>query len=286
MKRFLKRKIKRKKEPSLFLTEIVKRYFPNLKKKLLKSRSKYGPEEYFRRGIVFALEIALVLAFILGIIVVRGNHNTLIIPAAFAAIFIFFVWFYYRIPDITTLRIKREVDRQLLYLARHILIALDSGETLVNTMSKVATASYGQAGIMFEEIVDDIKVGTPLETSIQKAIDRSPSENLSKVLLEIQNALRIGTDISSAIERFIKELTEEGSINIKRYSKKMNSLTLFYLVVGVVMPSIGIAMATIMSSMINLQIGFRDLLIIIFFLTILQAMFLSIYKTLRRSVIV
>ncbi|MEA3431048.1 MAG: type II secretion system F family protein [Nanoarchaeota archaeon] len=281
-----KKKRKKKKQPNLFIIEIVRKYFPKLKKKLAKSRSKYNAEEYFKKGLLFSVQLSIVLTFILSIFIVRLGQYYYLIPLSFTVLFIFLFWFFLRMPDVISLKLKREIDRQLLYLVRHILISIDSGETLVNTLSKVAIPSYHTAGIMFEEIVDDIKVGTGIPESLQRAIDRSPSDNLTKILLEMQNSLKIGTDISTAMNRFIKELTGEGEINIKRYSKKMNSLTLFYLVVGVVVPSIGIAMATIMSSLINLQITFNDLLIVIFFLALLQAMFLSLYKNQRKSVIV
>lgn len=282
----LRKKRKEKKKPSLFTIELVRKYFPKLKDKLHKSRSKHSPEEFLKKSFMFALQFSVLLTFVIGIFVFRTGKYYFIIPTAFVLLAVFFFWFYHRIPDVTIMRLRREVDRELLYLARHILIAIDSGETLVNTLSKVAIPSYKEAGMMFEEIVDDIKLGMSVDQALQRGIDRSPSDNLTKILLEMHNSLRIGTDVSNAMQRFIKELTEEGEINIKKYSKKMNSLTLFYLVVGVVMPSIGIAMATIMSSLINLQISSNDLLIVVFFLALLQAMFLSIYKNQRKSVIV
>ncbi|MBW3015314.1 type II secretion system F family protein [Candidatus Woesearchaeota archaeon] len=286
--RFLKkkRKNKSKKKESLFLTEIVRDHFPELKKKLLKSRSKYSPEEYLKRTIRFAMQFSLMLIAVLLIFIIRAGKGYLYVIPTFLLLFIFLFWFHYKIPEIQSLRLQREIDRQLLYLARHLLIAIDSGETLLNSMSKVAVKSYGTAGRMFREIVDEIKLGTNVEIAIQKSIDRSPSENLTRILLEIQNSQKIGTDISASFNRFIRDLQEQGEIGIQRYSKKMNSLTLFYLVIGVVFPSIGIAMGTIFASLINLRIGFNDLLIVTFFIIILQAMFLSLYKTLRRSVIV
>lgn len=274
------------KKPSLIASHLVKRYFHGLEISLLKARSTYKPEEYVQNGLNFSLLVSIVLSFVAFFILRQiGTDFSWTLIFFLGSYIILFIYFL-NLPSVLIMRLQRDIDKQLLFATRHMLISLDSGDTLLSSMNKIATHNYGKASQMFEEIMRDVKLGKSIEDSIDYAIEKSPSETFSKLLIEIGNSLKIGTDITISLKRIVQELTQESELGIQRYNKKMNSLTLFYLILGVVFPSIGIAMLVILSSLSNLDIQFQYLLVISFFLLIIQAMFLSLYGSLRRSITV
>ena len=68
--------------------------------------------------------------------------------------------------------------------------------------------------------------------------------------------------------------------------KKLNSLSIFYMLLAVVMPSIGVAMFSVVGSLIGLGGELAKLLFIgiAIFLIVLQVVFITIFKTARLTV--
>jgi flagellar protein FlaJ len=73
-------------------------------------------------------------------------------------------------------------------------------------------------------------------------------------------------------------------IEIKEYGRKLNPLAMFYMIIAVILPSIGITMLIVLSTFIDLALDLTILLTIAFFLSIMQVMFLAMIKSSRPAV--
>ena len=104
------------------------------------------------------------------------------------------------------------------------------------------------------------------------------------MLRNILNSLKTGVDVTDSLNKLLDEITKKHQIEIQEYSKKLNSIVLFYLIAACVVPSLGIAMLIIFSSMLNLVLSFTTLMVILFFIALVQLIFLSIIKSIRPAV--
>jgi pilus assembly protein TadC len=185
-------------------------------------------------------------------------------------------------PEVAMNKREREIDKDVLFAGRFLLVKLNSGKPLINALFE-ASESYGVAGEYFKEIVQDIRLGTSLEEALEKAYKTTPSKKFRKILFQINNALKIGVDVSQPLEATLEEISYEQFIEIQRYGKKLNSVTMFYLLGAIVAPSLGITLFSIIASIMSLTINLSVFLVILFFLTLMQLMFIAIIKSMRPN---
>ncbi len=197
--------------------------------------------------------------------------------------FAFGFWFGTKQPVIIAHRRAIDIDREVLFAGRFILIKLHSGKPLVNALTEAAN-SYGVANKYFAEIIKDIEVGTSLEDAIERAMNNSPSMAFRKILFQIHNALRLGIDVTQSLEAVLEDITEDQLLQIKRYGKKLPSVTLLFMVLAVVFPSLGMTIATVLLTFTNITMNMTTYLVVILFLIILNFMFITMFKGIRPKV--
>ena len=96
--------------------------------------------------------------------------------------------------------------------------------------------------------------------------------------------MKTGGDVARALEGITEQISKEQLIRIKEYGKKLNPLVLFYLLIAVIMPSLGIAILSLMSTFTGLTLSLANLIAISFVIGLLQFVFLSLITSLRKGV--
>jgi len=178
---------------------------------------------------------------------------------------------------------ERDVNKEVLFVGRYMLVKLYSGRPLLNAMIETAEGR-GVASKYIKEIVDDIGTGSTIEDALNNAMIYSPSDKLRKILFHINNALQLGIDVTKPLESVLEEITREEELEIRKYGKKLNTLVIFYMLGAVILPSLGVALFIVISSFINLSIGLSDLLIVLSFLVIIQFVFITLFRAIRPMV--
>jgi pilus assembly protein TadC len=203
----------------------------------------------------------------------------------FAAAFILFFIVLMNSPRTKINRRCRDLEREVLFAGRYLLVKIHSGRPLLNALID-ASQSYGISSKYFKELVDDINMGTPIEKALDNAMKYSPSPKYRKILFQVSNAIKIGIDVSEPLSNCLDEISQEQLIEIQRYGKKLNSLTIFYMLIAVVMPSIGVAMFAVIGSLIGLGGTLAQMIFyaILGLLLIIQLMFIMIFKSARLTV--
>ena len=255
---------------------------PGLKKDLMMARSNKEPREVVEEGIKMSIMLTLTSAFIIFLILQKSALSTLFLIPILPILLFFF--FNYRILAVKSqIAVRRnEIDRDVLFAGRYLLVKLNSGQPLVNALAE-ASNSYGMANKYFKEIMRDIDLGKPVEDALSEAAEYSPSRKFKKIIFQISNALKIGIDVSKFLEATLDEIVNEQILEIKEYGEKLNSITLLYLLIGVVMPSLGMTLLTMGVSVVS---GVSDIVfygMTLFGLTLLQLVFVFVYKAIRPN---
>ncbi len=257
--------------------------FPELKEDLRKAHMKERVDVFIKKVMTVAFFFAIgITAFAFFMIDMAKLPFLLLIPAFFVSFFLLFKVFMLT-PKNTINKRRRELDREVLFAGRFLLVKLHSGRPLLNALID-GSQSYGIASGYFKEIVDEINLGTPIEHALDNAVKYSPSEKFRRILFQINTAIKVGVDITTPLHNVLEDITNEQFADIQRYGKKLNSLALFYMLLAIVLPSLGMAMFVVIGGLLGLPMDKAIFLIVVFFLIIIQFIFITIFKSTRLSV--
>jgi pilus assembly protein TadC len=260
---------------------------PELKRKLLMAKMKPSPAAYLRTTVLSSLWISVTLVaatflFLQGMST-PALHLLFIVVVVFAVSFYALYALLLRIVDIKIRRMAKDIDREVLFAGRFLLVKLNAGRPLITAISE-ASRSYGVANACFKELVREIDIGTPLEEALSKASRYSPSEKFRHILFQISNALKIGIDVSKTLEAVLDDIAEEQLVEIQRYGRKLNSLTMFFMLFSIVLPSLGITLFVTVVSMFSANFDLSFFLLLAFAILLLELFFLTIFKSIRPNV--
>ena len=269
-----------------FIQKIVQKassLHPGLKKQLRIAPPRVSPQEFVYSSFKFALPFSLGLTVLFFFIVDKAGLPLGLLPIAF--IMLFFLVFNFQFIKLKARIIKRqkEIDREVIFAGQYLLIKLYSGKPLLNALVDTSK-SYGVASKYIGEIITDIDTGSSLEKALENAVIYSPSEKFRRILFHLNNALRLGIDVTEPLSNVLEEITKEQELEIKKYGKKLNTIIIFYMLAAIVMPSIGMTLFIVVSSFINFKLGLASFIIVLMFLAIMQLIFISIFRSVRPTV--
>jgi pilus assembly protein TadC len=255
---------------------------PNLKNKLKSGGFAKKPEEYVDESLKNALFLSLGVTVMSFFFFLKFHISLFLVFLVFIMTFSVFFFVLMKRVDAAIMRREREIDRDVLFAGRFLLVKLNAGKPLINSIID-ASNSYGVASEFFKEIVEDIELGTPMEEALIDAYRNTPSKKFRKILFQINNALKIGVDVTAALEAILDEISQEQLIEIQRYGKKLSSLTMFYMLLAIVAPSLGITLFSIVASIISLTMDLQSFMMVLFFIIVIQIIFLSVFKSIRPT---
>ncbi|MBI3033709.1 type II secretion system F family protein [Candidatus Woesearchaeota archaeon] len=264
---------------------IIIRANPQIRRDLRTAHIPKTTEQFVKRalitgvygGAVFAILIFFALAKEMGIRVVP------IMLVGFGAGFALIVAFSLQTPKGIIKRREKEINREVLFAGRYLLVKMESGSPLFNSLID-ASKSNSIISKYFKEIVDEIDTGTPIEVALDNAREYNASEKFKKILWQILAALKTGTEVTNALRSTLKTIANEQLIEIKEYGKKLNSLMLFYMVLACIVPSLGVSLFIIIASFLNLAILPAHLFAALFGLFVIQLFFIIMIKASRPAV--
>jgi pilus assembly protein TadC len=241
------------------------------------------PEAFVMRSARIALMGGFGLAAI--VFFFQGKTNPSIVPVLLA--FVIGAYFMYQYllvsPRLASSAIASDIDREVLFAGRFLLIKLNSGTPLVNALFE-ASRSEGVAKRYFSEIVRDIELGTPLEAAIERAMRASPSKHWRKILFQIHNALSLGIDVTNSLETVLEDIANDYLLQIQRYGKKLSTITLFYLLFAVVFPSLLMTIIVILLSFAGIPLTGGFFVAVIAVVAFIQVVFLQTFRSIRPKV--
>ncbi|GIU69502.1 MAG: hypothetical protein KatS3mg002_0738 [Candidatus Woesearchaeota archaeon] len=261
---------------------VIASSFPDLKTKMRSAGILGTPELYVEQSFKGAFFLSLGFSILIFFLSLKFSVS-LLLPF-FVFIFLFTMFFFLNMKrvDVKIINRAREIDKDVLFAGRFLLVKLNSGKPLLNSIID-ASNSYGVASKYFKEIVRDIELGTPMEQALENAYKSTPSKKFKKILFQISNSLKIGVDVTAPLEATLDEITQEQLLEIQRYGKKLNSIVMFYMLIAIVVPSLGITLFSIIASLVALNIDMGVFSFVLGLLFIVQIMFIAVFKSIRPN---
>jgi len=265
------------------LFERIAKSFPALSLKLKQAGMNPDSEAFVKKTVFAAFYMTTFVVFVLGAIFLRLNVFLRALYFVFPMLFVLMFFYFLKLPEVKIKQKEREIDRELVFAGRFLVIELESGVPLYNALVNVSK-SYKTIGKAIKEIVENVDFGATMEEAIDETIELTPSQNFRKLLWQIMNSLRTGSDVTSSLNAVVEQITREQIIAVKNYGRKLNPLAMFYMMIAVIVPSLGVAMIVVLSSFMSFELGLVTLLVIAGFVGFLQFMFIAIIKSSRPSV--
>ena len=258
-------------------------FFPALKNDLRTAHLPYSPLQYISRNLKVTSVYALLLSILFFFVLQKAKLSPLLLTPIFIILFILIFEFLVLNVKAKIRKREREINKEVLFVGRYMLVKLYSGRPLLHALMETAS-SRGITSKYVREIVDDINTGSTIENALNNAMVYSPSDKLRRILFHVNNALKLGIDVTKPLESVLEEIAREEELEISKYGKKLNTLVIFYMLGAVILPSLGVAMFIVISSFIRFPIDLQGLLVIIFFIAVLQFVFITLFKSIRPMV--
>ena len=90
--------------------------------------------------------------------------------------------------------------------------------------------------------------------------------------------------MSKALSSVFDQIVREQQIAVKEYGRKLNPMAMFYMLIAIIVPSLGTIMLVVMTTFIGFDLSLLILFLIVGFIWFIQFMFLAIIKSSRPPV--
>lgn len=264
---------------------IVAKAFPYLENDLQNAEIPYSVEDYGAIAVILAFFYFVLCGIAFSLIASRFFPERAVLMGVTAGGIIAFlilvqVTMY---PKMKVRKKVREIERNLVFALRTMLVQLSSGVALFDAMNMIAEGSYGALSKEFKKAIDEINTGTAEEEALQKIAEKNPSLFFRRSLWQIVNGMKAGADVSQLMNELVSTMVREETIQIRGYGSDLRMLSLMYMMIGVIIPALGLTLLIMISSFPVIKLGelmFWGLLIGVI---VGQFMYMGIIKSKRPN---
>ncbi|MBI4209888.1 MAG: type II secretion system F family protein [Candidatus Diapherotrites archaeon] len=274
---------------------LVARAFPQLGNQLKQadietSKEIYGASVLVTSGFYFATGFLSVA--ILGLAISRTGGAQLVAKdillfsvaiGAFAAIMSGLQVLLY--PRIMLGKKVRDVERNLDFALRTILVESRSGVTLFDAINIVANGDNGQVSKEFRKAVRKISTGTFQNDALEELAENNPSLHFRRAIWQLVNGLKAGSDVNAVMGALVESISNEKANQVRKYGNSLKLLSLLYMMLGAILPALGLTMLIILSTFPQIKLGEEVFWGLLVMLAIGQFMFVGIIKNSRPSLL-
>jgi len=255
----------------------IARKVPGLGIKLQQAGMYDEPEAYVKRICFTALLLSFGVAFVV-FFFLPSPAALILVPIFLPVFFMYFL----KYVDVKIEKVKKRIDEEIIFAGRFLIIELESGVPIHKVFEDMER-NYEVIGFYFGEIINKVYLGTNIEDAINETLMISPSPNLRRILWQVLNSLKTGTDIGPSLNSVIDQIAREQDIDIKEYGKKLSPIAMFYMMISIIVPSLGITMLVVLATFMGLKVTMPFFIVIAVFIGMIQFMFLSMIRSSRPA---
>lgn len=239
---------------------------PGIRSVLPKIRYEVEPETYAAAALVSSFFYGL--AFFAISFVITTLRGTVEQPLAMSlglgiAVWLVFLLLHLIYPTIVLNKIATKESKDLLFALREIIMGVDSGVPLFDSIKNVSWADYGYVSAAFAEVIRDIEGGMSEVDALRQLALRSESEYLKRTLWQMVNTLEAGSSMGAALAGMVESIEGYTYREIRNYSTNLNFLLLIYMLAAAVVPSLGITLMVLLSAFSGLGVDITMIVLLV-----------------------
>lgn len=256
-----------------FIRGIVRKN-PHLKLKLKKAGSKQTAFQYVYQSVSMTIFSVLALAIII-FLATKSNFFAMLLGFGGLIVLtplVYGFWFSY--VDVQIRKSGRELDSDLLFVSEYFLVSLESGLPLGNAIQNLSRLDR-PGGRFFKKVYTEFNTGKDLEQALEESTDFCPSESMKILLKRLKDSLSIGIDLNQVLNNFVKDASEKKILDIKAFSKKLNPTIMMYLLLGIVLPSLGVTFFILAAAILEMTPELLKIILFFIFLIMFGFQYIS-----------
>jgi len=190
-------------------------------------------------------------------------------------------------PKVIVGRRTKDIERNLLFVLRTLLVQIRAGIPIFDTFLSIATGNYGEISKEFTSVIEKARAGESVIDGLEELTIRNPSIHFRRAIWQLLNALKSGSDVGDNLENVIEALSKEQLVEIRQYKSILNPLAMMYMMVAVIAPSLGITILIILSTFPGMEeVGKEQTFwVLLGGVVFMQFMFMSIIKSKRPNLL-
>lgn len=239
------------------VSRVISPLFPSLSMNLKKSLFYATAEEYVAIAL-FIAGISACFGIIFGFFYIIILYESLIFALSGSILvglifFIFALMVYISIPGVIAKKRGKDIDRDLAFALKDLLMQTKSGVNLFTAMRNIAESDYGLLSEEFDRTLNEIESGTSSEEALTELALRCDSEFLGRTIWQLINAMKAGATLETTLSSVVDDISEFQKDQINAYGKTLSVFAMIYLVFALVFPSIGVSFGILFMSVMGLQ---------------------------------
>ncbi len=271
------------------LAHLISPAMPFLKYNLKHADIDIKKDEYISMCILATLSFFILVSATLSFLfLAKDIKNAIVVALTLTVIFSLFVFIQQiAYPKMLSRKRIRDIERNLLPALQDIMVQLSSGVSTFNVLVNISASNYGAVSTEFKKTVKKINAGIPQTDALEELAAKNPSTIFRRAIWQIVTGMKAGSDLSIVINETTNGISEEQIIQIQRYGSSLNPLAMFYMLMAIIVPSLGITFIIVISSLMGLPEIIIKTVFWSFFGTIvfLQFMFIGIIKSRRPNLL-
>lgn len=242
-------------KPFVGIAQKIERIVPNLEWDLERSGIHVEPLTF--------ISIAVYMAFSVGFASFAG----ILLPAYFTGkmdiglplaiiasvgLSVFMVFYMIMMPKVKIKKRGAMIEKNLSYALKDLEIQTGAGIPIFDAIVHVANGGYGECSEEFRQVIKNVESGESVIHSLDEVGMHTASPFLRRIIWQIVNSMYAGSDVSSSLKSISDDLTREKETRIKAYGQEMNLWSLMYMLMIIVLPSQGITLLIILSTLVDI----------------------------------
>ena len=147
----------------------------------------------------------------------------------------------------------RNLDKNLLPAMQNALVQLKAGVPLFHILAQISIGGYGEVSKEFLKVVREVNAGKPQIDALDVIAFENPSPYFRRVIWQISNRMKTGADLAETVKEITIHLSGEQVNQIERYGAQLSPLSMFYMVVAIILPALGLTLMIVMASFMSLS---------------------------------
>ena len=274
----------------LFLTKPLEGPFPYLGITLRQARFKLGAAEYLAMCLfsdIFLFTFFLVFSnLVISSLDSASSIKASFFISLFLLLFIGLQQLAY--PKVMIAKRIRNLERNLLPAMQNALVQLKAGVPLFHILAQISIGGYGEVSKEFLKIVRDVNAGKPQIDALDMVAFENPSPYFRRVIWQLSNRMKTGADLSETVKEITVNLSREQIGQIEKYGAQLSPLSMFYMVIAIILPSLGLTLMIVMASFMSISdVGIKVMFWSLYGVTLfVQIMFLGVIKSKRPNLLI
>lgn len=232
-----------------FIRSLIKKN-PELKTKLKQANSKLSTFQYMYQTVTMTVMSFIALDVIIFLFTKKNIELMFIALVASLMLIPMLYKFWINVVTVQITKLGRELDADILFVSEYLLVSLESGLPIGNAIENLSKINR-PGGQFFKRVYTEFKTGKSFEEALSEGIRISPSKRMKDLIKKLKDSIVIGVNLRTVLETYIDDSSEKKVLEVKAFSKRLNPIVMMYLLLGIVLPSLGITFFILAAAMLE-----------------------------------